>query len=642
MVVAVGLSLASAAPARALITPPVTVDGPPSAIIEFGGVAMASDGSGGLVYAKAVDGVPHVFASRFVGGRWSAPVRVDWDQPFAASQPRVAAGPKGSLLVVWVTQVATIHGEIQHGLFSAKIGAGSAGFGPSLAVDGNVGDGIGVDPSIVGTLPNKAIVAYRVITHDFGPDAPISSAVQLRPGDVMADIRVARLRSDRWSRTGAVNRNPETSMRPPSPVNGPQVDIAADGSAAVAWQEPDQSGVARIWLRRVFGATPGPVLEASPSSWQGGNVRADADALSIAVSEFAQVRVAFRIATAAGSALSGRLLLNSLPSSDSLVGGTLSGAVLVDGAAGDPGPPDVAVSEEGGSEGSMRLGYLARAQPEQIGLDAEGALVEVPSPGPSGTPGAAAVVAVDPQGGGTIAYPVRDAAGRESVAVRQDFDSGAVQSAQVSGALSGPVSGLAIGRSGLGDALIAFRQGEPGRYQIVAERIASRPAPFRVLTPTRWRKPRGVRLWWDHAATGVGGVSYAVLIDGRRVRSGLSKRYVRLRPGQLGNGVRRVQVLATDALGQSQLSPVARLRLDGQQPLVRVRLRRRKLAVRIRDADAGLRKKATLIAFGDGARARRRSQARHRFDAPGRYLVVVRARDKVGNRIVRRFQVRVR
>ncbi len=36
-------------------------------------------------------------------GSWSAPIRVDWDQPFAASQPRIAAGPKGELLVVWVT-----------------------------------------------------------------------------------------------------------------------------------------------------------------------------------------------------------------------------------------------------------------------------------------------------------------------------------------------------------------------------------------------------------------------------------------------------------------------------------------------------------------------------------------------------------
>ena len=72
--IAVGGALAPP-PAQALITPPVTVDGPSSEILDFGGVAMASDGTGGLVYTKAVEGVPHVFASRYVNGSWSAPVR---------------------------------------------------------------------------------------------------------------------------------------------------------------------------------------------------------------------------------------------------------------------------------------------------------------------------------------------------------------------------------------------------------------------------------------------------------------------------------------------------------------------------------------------------------------------------------------
>src|SRR5262249_35986472 len=153
-----------AAPARALITPPVTLDGPSPLVSEFGGVAMARDGSGGVVYVKSVEGIPHVFACRYVGGRWSGPIRVDWDKPFPGSEPRIAAGPRGDLLVVWVTPVATSHGKLQYALYSARIGPGAESFGPSLPVDPDVGQGIGVDPSIAGTLPGKAIVAYRVIT----------------------------------------------------------------------------------------------------------------------------------------------------------------------------------------------------------------------------------------------------------------------------------------------------------------------------------------------------------------------------------------------------------------------------------------------------------------------------------------------
>src|SRR5665213_1171461 len=80
-------SLAAAQQARAVILPGVTIDGPSEDIEGFGGVAMAEDGTGGLVYLKRVNGVAHVFVSRYIGGRWLAPIRVDGEQPYAASWP---------------------------------------------------------------------------------------------------------------------------------------------------------------------------------------------------------------------------------------------------------------------------------------------------------------------------------------------------------------------------------------------------------------------------------------------------------------------------------------------------------------------------------------------------------------------------
>jgi hypothetical protein len=642
----VSLGLANATPAGALITPPVTVDGPSSEILGFGGVAMASDGSGGLVYLKAVEGTPHVFASRYVGGRWSAPLRVDSDQPFAASQPRIAAGPRGELLAVWVTKVATVHGKVQYALFSARVGANGSSFGRSLLVDPNVGEGIGVAPSLAAVSPGKAIVAYRTITFTFPPDT-FSTAVQLRPGDVMADIRLARLNGDRWSRLGTINRNPEASMRPPSATNAPQVGVGAEGNAVVAWQEPDQSGAARIWMRRVFGTTPGPILQASPSSWEGRLVSADADALSLSVTPYAQARVAIRIAPTAGSALAGRLLLNSLPANYSTTAGTLSGPQLADGGAapavGGAGPPDVAVGEDSSRKASMRLDFLAGTQLRQMGLGSDSGVVEVAAPpGPPAQAGAEPVTAVNPEGGGMVAYPALDVAGQAAVAVRQEFPSGAAQTGLVSGVQGGPISGLAIGRSGTGDGLVAFLQGEAGHFEVVAERVSAPPASFRVRPPKGWSKPNAVKLRWQAAESTVGGVRYSVLIDGRTIKGGLRRRVFRPRPAQLGNGLLRTQILATDGSGQQLLSGAAKLRVDGQRPVAKVRARQGGEAVlRLADSGSGLDAKASRVSFGDGERARGGSRFAHAYRRPGRYTIVVRARDRVGNRLWRRFPVRI-
>ena len=104
------LALAFAAnvrPAEAVILPAVTIDGPSEDIVGFGGVAMAEDGTGGVVYLKRVQGVAHVFVSRYAEGHWLAPIRVEAKQPFAASWPRIGAADGGELVVVWATPFAT-------------------------------------------------------------------------------------------------------------------------------------------------------------------------------------------------------------------------------------------------------------------------------------------------------------------------------------------------------------------------------------------------------------------------------------------------------------------------------------------------------------------------------------------------------
>lgn len=152
------------------------------------------------------------------------------------------------------------------------------------------------------------------------------------------------------------------------------------------------------------------------------------------------------------------------------------------------------------------------------------------------------------------------------------------------------------------------------------------------------------RLRWQAASSAVPGLAYSVVLDGRVVKRGLRRRSYRPRPALLGSGVRRAQVMATDGLGQQIVSPTVRLRVDGQAPRVSLSVRpaRGAATVRLDDPDSGLRRASSSLSFGDGSRARGGVVFHHSYLRPGRYAIVVRAADEVGNRVVRRFAAVIR
>src|SRR5436305_895663 len=80
---------------------PNVIDGPSSAIVGLSGMSVARDGTGGLVYVKNVGGDPHVFVS-VLAGRFQAPQQVDVGLGGASSQPVIAAGHGGLLLVGFI------------------------------------------------------------------------------------------------------------------------------------------------------------------------------------------------------------------------------------------------------------------------------------------------------------------------------------------------------------------------------------------------------------------------------------------------------------------------------------------------------------------------------------------------------------
>jgi hypothetical protein len=645
------LWLAMPAPASALIHPATVLDGPASGILELDGTAMAADGSGGLVYRKEVEGVAHVFAVQFENGHWGAPVQVDTADPYGASQPAIGAGDGGRLLVVWVQpHNVSPEGVTEYELMGASLEPGASAFGRAIVIDPNVGEpysgnASSVDPRLAMAADGVAYVLYRVVTLECNPlrDPTGASQFGLCPpgnsGGELVDVRVARYDYLFWSSLGAVNRAPQLAMRAPTSTNVPSIGIddLAGNNGVVAWQEPDSDGVARIWVRRLFGDVIGNVLQASPEAIGGRAVNSDADSPTVAESPYGEARIAYRIQGAPGSAVASTgLFLDLLPSAVDFHSGQLGPPTEVSAGSGAIGAPSAAVEKKG----DFRIAWTQGTGVQELTGEEEGSLG---FPTFLGSTTGQALATINPAGGGITSWPSAGPGGVSTVAVREDYAQGASQSAQLAGDVAGAVGGLSLGGDGQGDALLGWTQGPPGLSEVVGAFVQAPPAPFQVSVPIGWVRPSEATIEWLEAPDAVAGVTYTVYLDGRPRLRGLTGLRVRLNHLGLGDGVHRVQVLATDASGQQTMSPTAHLKIDANPPAVRLRLidRGRGVRVTVRDEASGVDAGATRISFGDGTHVRRRTNATHVYRRAGTYRVQVQVRSRAGNQMSITLKVRV-
>ncbi len=616
--------------AQAVIHPAQVIDGPSGGVVDVDGAAMAPDGTGGIVYRKVVDGVVHIFVARFVGDAFRAPIEVDGGQPFAGSSPRLAAGDGGRLLVVWGEPWGEVGNVTQYELLGSELDPGAEGFGQAIVIDHNVGDASALLPSLSMAANGKADVAYRVVTNNFGRESA-STVPQLRPGDELMDVRVARFNGLTWSALGAVNRYAQATMRVPTVANAPVIATDLAGNAVVVWQEPEIGGTARIWARRVFGGALGNVLQVSPDTWMGAQIDADADAPALALSNLGEARVVFRLQGGPGSPFGvPRLLTNLLGGETNPHGSAFTGASLLPGISGaSVGPPSVSIDPTGNG-GAFMVSYdLAGAAGAITGE--ESTLGSPTTLGPSSSE--AVLATFNPAGGGTTAWQTTGSGGLPVVAVRESFASGEWQQAQLAGASTGLTKNLVIGGSGLGDALIGFEQGSPGFQQVVGALVQAPPAPFDVTTPLGWVRSTAAAVSWTPAPDALGAVTYSVLVGGQVKARGLRGLSFRISARALGDGAHKVQVIAADPAGQQTFSAQSSLRVDANPPIVerRVLRRSRTVVVRVHDAASGAKAGSTRIAWGDGAHTNGRLKARHTYAHGGRFVIVARVRDRVGN-----------
>lgn len=643
------LALASLAvraqPARAVILPAQTIAGPSEEIVGFGGVAMAPDGTGGVVYLQRVDGVPHVFVSRYAGGQWQAPIRVDTEEPYAASWPRIGAAEGGELIVTWATQYALSDpaegGRPRYEMLGAELAPGGERFGQAILIDKDIEEATGTDPELAVSATGYADLVYRVVE---GRRQDV--VVALRPGDLAQTVRVAHFDGTRWTNLGAINRNPGVAMRPPTEANAPRIAIGSTGNGIAVWQEPELSGVARIWARRLFGSTLDYTMPVSASTYNGAPIDQDADAPSVAVDWLGQADVAYRQSAGPSSPLPGpRIFLNVLPSGESTSGAEFTGAVVADnevagGQAATVGPPSIDVDEKE----ELRILYDANGTPRVIEGDDHGLAGSLSLGPPFAGAETAAASVMNPQSGGVSAWPSADAQGAPEVGVREDFPTGAAQTGLVSGGAGGEVAELAVGRSGLGDGLVAWRQGPLGNAAIVASAVTAPPAELVLSVPNHTVVPSQAMVSWQPAISADGPLRYTIVLDGRPQATPTGASEMRLDPLGLSTGRHTVQLLATDADGQSTLSKPSVIHIDGTAPIVSIARTGgdRGVSVRVHDPYAGIEAHDVIVSFGDGHSARGRKRFGHRYARAGVYLVLVRVRDNLGNTGVVSKWVKVR
>jgi hypothetical protein len=580
----VAISLLAAPAARADWFASEAIDGPSADIVELGGVDLARDGNGGLVYLKRDGGATHAFLSRHLGGFWQPPERIDAGISAAASDVAVAAADDSRLAVVWIA------GNRVYGRFVPS-GAGVPLTPPQelLVADGPV-TGLALDMGINGT-------AYAAVS---------------APGPAGPDVRALRLEDYTWSAVPAP-LDVEPSRSAGTGAGRPDVAVSAEGNAVVTWGE-----AGAVFARRVTGLSLSlaPQLVSLPEG--------PGDSPDVAIEDDGSFAwVAFRQTLPGDTQTLARRLLGSLFEPPERLWGRSDPRVAINGRG-----VGSAVSGDGASVIGTPLvndhfGGGAR-------MDAGG--------------GDTARVAVSERRDEALVWRQGDGAvfGRYHSDGKPFGPPVALASGQLGPV---PAGGLDVATSRAGDVAVAMLQG-PAAARYVAAAVWDRPpSPPWISTATRFQRRKRPTLRWRPGLELWGSPTFRVIVDGRELGSSQT---AQLRPARkIREGAHRLRIVAVDRRGQSAASRERYIRIDTRAPRVRLRVegaRRAGAALRIsaRASDGrGSGIKYVELDFGDRSRRVRRASAVHRYRG-GRFRLTAKAVDMVGNVARRRVTLRIR
>ncbi len=598
------------APAGAGFTAPVTVDGPSADILSVSDLDVARDGQGAVTYLRRDGGVTHAYLSRFTGGQFSAPQRLDGGTDAPGAQPVVAAADGGRLAAAFVS------GSV---LYATVFNPSTGQWSPAQVI---------ADPASNPSL-DLSIHGAGFLTYTSGGDVRAArlerTATQFTPIAAALDLDPARIAGEGAGRS--------------------RVAIGADSTAIAVWGEEGRV-VARRLYRTSISTAPADLTLGDLEGRPGG----EADLPEVAIEDDSSfVQVAFRQRFADGGAAQARTVARRLR------GSAIDPPAIVDGTGwGGPDALRVDVDLNGKGAGGTTTVLADGSVVAAILKDdkfAPGAVIG----GSAGTQAPAQLATAE------TTQRVAAWIGGDGIVRGRFYDDRAdTRTLPVPGpeaALSSadwgaadPAAGLLAGADRVGDALAVFVQGTGDGRRLVAGSYDRPPISFSLYTSTAWRSPLTAPLTWAPANDLWGGVTYVVSIDGREVGRTTQTSFTIPPEALVKDGIRSWRVTAVDQRGQQITADSRILRLDslGPQVAVAVVSGKTRLVASARASDVippGQRASgvATVsVSTGAGAAAvPGRTVAIPRGPRKRKVTIIARATDKAGNTTIVRRTVTV-
>lgn len=571
----------------------------PGPISSMGDVDLARDGTGAIAYIKAEGGVDHVFMSRFSGGRFGPPERLDNGLNGASSQAVVGASDNGRLLVAYVND-GLVYGVVK-----------PRGDNPVSAPT----------PLGGGTLPSADLSINGTGYVSFTSNG---------------DVRVARL--DR--RTNGWTLLPQPLDVDPAReagvgTNRSRVAVSADGIGLVTWGE-----AGHVFARKMFNAGLSTAPQDLTPADLGGRAATTSDLPELDVEDDSSYGwVVFRQRFADGGS---RILARRQR------GTGFEPPVAVDSGDDQVTSPKIDMNGRGvslaASSGVTSNQPMSAATKNDAFFSgsrwsAPGTLDPVPAP----------VMAENNDG--LVASVASPAGSSPFVRVRPYEESVPRAELTLSRPELGPVDPTlgfdAATDRGFG-VVVAWAQGDPGKQQLVAGLLDRPPASFTGNTAQRCCRAPKVTLSWAASFDLWGATKYQVFVDNKLV--GETTQTKLALPAPLTSGSHRWQVAAIDTRGQTKRTKTRLVRIDATRPRLSVSYKRKKRIVTLsaRGRDVGSKTstsgmKQVRVSWGDGSRSTGVSRAggSHRYRKTGSFKLVVTATDKAGNQTVNRRTVRI-
>jgi hypothetical protein len=607
VVIALAAALCAPAAAHAGVFPGEVIEGPTSALQKVGGVDLARDGSGAVVYVKQDGGVDHIFASRLVSGAWQPPERVDNGLADPGSQPVVAASDGGRLAFAFLSG---------SNLYVVVRPAGAQSM-PQAQFIGPASGGLAIDMSINGA-------AYVVYT-------------------LNGDVRAARLDRTSTAFTGMPDILDVDASQPAGDTASrrPVVAVSADGTGIAAWGERNATdGRDHVYARRLFNASISTAPQDLTLSDYQGHPAGDASLPDVDIeddSSFAWVVF--------------RQVLDGQPRAVArrMVGSTFGDAALVDPFA-FPTPegalaPVIDMNGTGGglvADGSVNSHQVYVAPLVDDGF---GKGVSRADTAPSNTVDPNPVVGVAQSSAGFVAWLQSTGPG-DPVAIHGrlfDAKTGLEPEGTLTNPAYGPVDpslGLFASADRVNDGAIVAMQGNGADdHRLVAAMIDKPPSRFVGTTTQKVRTLS--HLNWGAAFDLWGPVTYSVQVDGVTIGQTQDLKYV---PAQrIHDGLHKWRVIATDRRGQATATPTRTLRIDNTPPTLAVRISGTRKAGKtlkfrfsagdvVHPGASGLAR--IRVDWGDGSRPVLIGKREAHVYRRGRFTLRVSATDKAGNATV--------